>query len=94
MGRTGRTTGWSCAAASASAAVADEARRFWEVRSDVFDACVAAIAPGVPSSEIAVARDRALAEHGYPAVPGLRYTAHGLGLDSLEPPWVPGKDAS
>ena len=62
------------------------------MRSDVFDACVAAIAPGVPSSEIAVARDRALAAHGYPPVPGLRYTAHGLGLDSLEPPWVPGKD--
>ena len=48
----------------------DEARRFWEVRSDVFDACVAAIAPGVASSEIAVARDRALAAHGYPPVPG------------------------
>jgi Xaa-Pro aminopeptidase len=45
----------------------------------------------VPSLEIAAARDRALAEHGYPPVPGLRYTAHGIGLDSLEPPWVPGK---
>ena len=70
----------------------DAARRFWEMRSDVFDACVAAIAPGVRSTEIAAARDRALATHGYPPVPGLRYTAHGLGLDSLEPPWVPGKD--
>jgi Xaa-Pro aminopeptidase len=70
----------------------DAARRFWEIRSAVFDACVAAIGPGVHSLEIAAARDRALADHGYPPVPGLRYTAHGLGLDSLEPPWVPGKD--
>jgi Xaa-Pro aminopeptidase len=70
----------------------DRARRFWQIRRECFDACVAAVAPGVPSSEIAAARDRALAKRGYPAVGGVRYTAHGIGIDSLEPPWVPGKD--
>jgi Xaa-Pro aminopeptidase len=70
----------------------DRLRRFWEMRLEVFEACVEAIKPGVPSTDILVARDRVLQAHGYPAVQGMRYTAHGLGVDSLEPPWVPGKD--
>ena len=70
----------------------DRMKRFWEMRLEVFDACVEAIKPGVPSTDILVARDRVLQAHGYPAVQGMRYAAHGLGVDSLEPPWVPGKD--
>ena len=70
----------------------DRVRRFWELRQECFDACVAAIRPGAASTEILAARDRVLRAHGYPAVGGLRYSAHGIGVDSLEPPWVPGKD--
>ena len=70
----------------------DPVKRFWEMRLEVFEACVEAIKPGAPSTDILAARDRVLQAHGYPAVQSLRYTAHGLGVDSLEPPWVPGKD--
>jgi Xaa-Pro dipeptidase len=70
----------------------DALKRFWEVRLDCYRACVEAIRPGAASTDILTARDAALARHGYPPAIGLRYTAHGLGLDSLEPPWVPGKN--
>jgi Xaa-Pro dipeptidase len=66
-------------------------RRFWDLRRECFDACVGAIRPGADSDDIVAARDAAYAEHGYPPASGLRYSAHGIGLDSLEPPWVPGK---
>lgn len=69
----------------------DEVRRFWEVRRESFRACVEAIRPGASSDEILRARDAAYAAAGLPPVGGIRYSAHGIGLDSLEPPWVPGK---
>jgi Xaa-Pro aminopeptidase len=69
----------------------DRVQRFWELRRESFDACVDAIRPGADSDEILAARDAVYARHGYPAASGLRYTAHGIGLDSLEPPLVPGK---
>jgi Xaa-Pro aminopeptidase len=70
----------------------DRARRFWEMRTACFDARVDAIRPGAQSTDILRARDRVLSEHGYRPPDGLRYSAHGIGVDSLEPPWVPGRD--
>jgi ectoine hydrolase len=69
-----------------------EVRRFWETRVETFEACVAAIASGASSDDILVARDRADAKHGLSAGNDVRYSAHGIGIDSLEPPWVPGKE--
>lgn len=73
-------------------APSEKARRFFEIRREVFEACVDAMRPGAPSTDILAARDAAYARHGMPPVDGLRYSAHGIGVDSLEPPWVPGKD--
>jgi Xaa-Pro aminopeptidase len=73
-------------------APSDEARRFWEVRRESFAACVDAIRPGASSDDIIRARDAAYAAAGLPPVGGIRYSAHGIGLDSLEPPWAPGNE--
>ena len=70
----------------------DEVRRYWEIRVEAFDACVAAIAPGVSSDEILAARDRVYTRYGLTAGDEVRYTAHGIGIDSLEPPWAPGRE--
>lgn len=65
---------------------------FWESRVESFEACVAAMTPGADSTEILAARDAVYREYGQTAEGLLAYTAHGIGIDSLEPPWVPGKD--
>jgi len=70
----------------------DPVRRFWEHRVEAFEACLAAIRPGAESTDILHARDEVYARHGLTAGEDIRYSAHGIGLDSLEPPWVPGKD--
>jgi len=69
----------------------DPAKRFWETRVETFAACVDAMKAGNSSDDILVARDRVYGKHGQSATGVLNYTAHGIGLDSLEPPWVPGK---
>jgi Xaa-Pro aminopeptidase len=69
-----------------------EVREFWEMRRACYQACVEAIRPGASSEDIIRARDEAYAAHGYPPATSLRYSAHGIGLDSLEAPWVPGKE--
>lgn len=71
---------------------ADEVRRFWDTRVECFAACIDAMKAGNPSTEILAARDRVYAKHGQTGEGILAYTAHGIGVDSLEPPWVPGKD--
>jgi Xaa-Pro aminopeptidase len=71
---------------------ADDVRRYWESRVETFEACLASIKPGASSDEILAARDRADARHGRSAGDDVRYSAHGIGIDSLEPPWVPGKE--
>ncbi len=70
----------------------DQARRFWDVRAEVFEACVAAMKTGASSNDILAARDRVNDKYGYGGRESVSYTAHGLGLDSLEPPWAPGKE--
>lgn len=70
----------------------DTVRRHWEARLEAFQACMDAIRPGSSSREILSARDRIYARHGLSAGEDVRYSAHGIGLDSLEPPWVPGKE--
>ena len=70
----------------------DQARRFWDIRVEVFEACVAAIKTGASSNDILAARDRVNDKYGYGGRELVSYTAHGLGLDSLEPPWSPGKE--
>ncbi|MDH3189402.1 MAG: M24 family metallopeptidase [Acidimicrobiia bacterium] len=65
---------------------------FWQSRVESFEACVAAMTPGAESTDILVARDAVYREYGQTAEGLLAYTAHGIGIDSLEPPWVPGKD--
>jgi ectoine hydrolase len=69
----------------------DAARRVWEARVETFDACLEAIRPGASSEDILAARDRTLARHGMTAEGSVVYSAHGIGIDSLEPPWVPGR---
>ncbi len=70
-----------------------DVRRYWERRVEAFDACVAAMKPGVSSNEILAARDRVYQRYGLTAGDeDVRYTAHGIGIDSLEPPWVPGTE--
>jgi len=69
----------------------DKVRRFWELRQECYAACVEAIRPGASSEDILTVRDAAYAARGFPPALSLRYSAHGIGLDSLEPPWVPGK---
>jgi Xaa-Pro aminopeptidase len=65
---------------------------FWQMRVESFEACVAAMTPGAASTDILAARDSVYREYGRTAQGLLAYTAHGIGIDSLEPPWVPGKD--
>lgn len=65
---------------------------FWQSRVESFAACVAAMTPGADSKDILDARDAVYREYGQTAEGLLAYTAHGIGIDSLEPPWVPGKD--
>jgi len=69
----------------------DDVRRLWEARLETFEACREAIRPGTSSEGILAARDRAYARHGLTAEGSVVYSAHGIGIDSLEPPWVPGK---
>jgi Xaa-Pro aminopeptidase len=59
---------------------------------ETFAACVDAMKEGSSSTEVLAARDRVYAKHGLTGEGILAYTAHGIGVDSLEPPWVPGKD--
>lgn len=66
--------------------------RFWETRVESFAACVEAMKAGESSETVLDARDRVYAAHGQNADGVLSYTAHGIGVDSLEPPWVPGKE--
>jgi len=70
----------------------DAIRRYWERRVETFDACVAAMVAGASSDAILTARDTADARYGYTAGDDVRYSAHGIGIDSLEPPWAPGKE--
>lgn len=65
--------------------------RHWEARMETFEACLDVMRPGARSEEILAARDRVYARHGLTAEGSVVYTAHGIGIDSLEPPWVPGK---
>ena len=66
--------------------------RYWNSRVESFAACVDAMVSGADSADIIAARDRVYEEYGQDADGVLAYTAHGIGIDSLEPPWVPGKD--
>lgn len=70
----------------------DKQKRYWETRVESFAACVEAMKAGENSTEILAARDRVYGKYGQSAEGVLAYTAHGIGVDSLEPPWVPGKD--
>jgi Xaa-Pro aminopeptidase len=69
----------------------DDVRRLWEVRVETFEACLQVMRPGTSSEEILAARDRIYAGRGLSAEGSVVYSAHGIGIDSLEPPWVPGK---
>ena len=72
--------------------VPDDARRYWDTRVETFEACSSVMKAGNSSAEVLAARDRAYRRHGQDGQGILSYTAHGIGIDSLEPPWVPGKD--
>ena len=69
-----------------------EQKAFWDLRVESFEACVQAMKAGESSETILDARDRVYDEWGYSAMGANSYTAHGIGVDSLEPPWVPGKE--
>ena len=70
----------------------DDVRRFWDVRVESFDACVDIMRPGAQATDVLAARDAVYDRHGYPRPTAPRYTLHGIGIDSLEPPWAPGND--
>jgi Xaa-Pro aminopeptidase len=70
----------------------DVQQKFWETRVETFAACIDAMKAGESSETIAAARDKVYAKYGQSAEGILAYTAHGIGVDSLEPPWVPGKE--
>lgn len=67
-------------------------RRFWDVRVESYDATVDAIRPGIQAVDVLAARDAVYERHGFPIPTAPRYTIHGIGIDSLEPPWAPGND--
>ena len=69
-----------------------EQQAFWEMRVESFEACVQAMKAGESSDTVLDARDRVYDAYGYSAMGANSYTAHGIGVDSLEPPWVPGKE--
>ncbi len=69
-----------------------EQQKYWESRVESFAACVEAMKSGESSASILNARDKVYAKYGQHADGVIAYTAHGIGVDSLEPPWVPGKD--
>ena len=70
-----------------------EQQAFWEMRVESFDAVVQAMKAGESSNTVLDARDRVYEAWGYPSAKGINsYTAHGIGVDSLEPPWIPGKE--
>ena len=69
-----------------------DTRRYWESRVESFAACVEAMKAGNSSEDILAARDRVYEKYGQDAEGVVAYTAHGIGVDSLEPPWVPGKE--
>ncbi len=69
-----------------------EQQKYWESRVESFAACVEAMKTGESSTSILDARDKVYAKYGQHADGVIAYTAHGIGVDSLEPPWVPGKD--
>ncbi len=70
----------------------DQVKRFFEIRLETLEACIAAMKTGGHSMDIVAARDRVNDKYGYGGRESVGYTAHGIGLDSLEPPWAPGKD--
>lgn len=70
----------------------DVQQKFWETRVETFAACIDAMKAGESSETIAAARDKVYTKYGQSAEGILAYTAHGIGVDSLEPPWVPGKE--
>jgi Xaa-Pro aminopeptidase len=70
----------------------EAANAFWQTRIESFAACVEAMKAGNSSDEVLAARDRVYAKHRQDASGIINYTAHGIGVDSLEPPWVPGKE--
>ncbi|MDP6760231.1 MAG: M24 family metallopeptidase [Acidimicrobiales bacterium] len=67
-------------------------QRYWESRVESFAACVDAMTVGAESMSILDAMNDVYARYDQTAEGVINYTAHGIGLDSLEPPWVPGKD--
>ncbi len=67
-------------------------QKYWESRVESFAACVDAMKTGQSSTSILDARDAVYQKYGQNADGVIAYTAHGIGVDSLEPPWVPGKD--
>ena len=69
-----------------------DVQSFWEARVEAFGACAEAMKPGTSSDEISRARDEVYVKHGLTAEGIKTYTAHGIGVDVTEPPWVPGKE--
>ncbi|MDH3190658.1 MAG: M24 family metallopeptidase [Acidimicrobiia bacterium] len=67
-------------------------QKYWESRVESFAACVDAMKTGQSSTTVLDARDAVYKKYGQHADGVIAYTAHGIGVDSLEPPWVPGKD--
>nr|MDE0500030.1 M24 family metallopeptidase [bacterium] len=70
-----------------------EQQKFWEMRVESFDAVVQAMKAGESSDTVLDARDKCYESWGYPPAKSINsFTAHGIGVDSLEPPWIPGKE--
>jgi Xaa-Pro aminopeptidase len=69
----------------------DRQRRFWEMVVETHQRCREAMIPGVPSDAILAVQNAVYRRYGFEDARLITYAAHGIGLDCLEPPWVPGK---
>ncbi|MDB5057577.1 MAG: pepE [Chloroflexi bacterium] len=70
----------------------DDALRFWDMRVEAQQRCLEAIKPGVSSNEILIAMQAVYRKYGYDADGIVGFSAHGIGIDCLELPYVPGKE--
>jgi len=69
-----------------------QVQRYWDSRVESFAAAVDAMRVGASSNDVLGAVNTVYAKYNQTAEGVVNYTAHGIGLDSLEPPWVPGKE--
>lgn len=67
-----------------------EARDYWNLRVEVFEACRRVLRPGLSSDAVLEAKDKVCDGHDLPSQEIVTWSAHGIGLDVIERPIAPG----